>query len=92
MRQRERGTLTVLMSTPQLPAQSGHLNRSYLDYAEQDNPDRVRYGAIQTGNPTARKGQFSSGNGKWQEAKAGSRKATGIHNRPDRAIPNSKEC
>jgi hypothetical protein len=27
-----------------------------------------------------------------QEAKAGSRKATGIHNRPDRAIPEPKGC
>ena len=40
---------------------------------------------LRTSNPTARKGQFLSGNRKWQEANAGSRKAKGIHNLPDRA-------
>ena len=36
-------------------------------------------------NPTVRKGQPLSGSGRLQEANAGSRKAKGIHNLPDRA-------
>jgi hypothetical protein len=43
-------------------------------------------------SPTVRKGQFFSGNKILQKAKAASRKATGIHNRADRAIPNLKRC
>jgi len=38
-----------------------------------------------TSKPTARKAEFFSGNGMIQEAKAASRKATGRHNRADRA-------
>jgi len=37
-----------------------------------------------TSKPTARKVELSSGDGMIQEAKAASRKATGIHNRADR--------
>ncbi|GAC1645948.1 MAG: hypothetical protein NVS4B2_35320 [Chloroflexota bacterium] len=44
------------------------------------------------GTPTVRNAESSSGIGMVQEAKAGSRKATGIHNRPDRARPNLKGC
>ena len=36
--------------------------------------------------PTARKAEFRRGKGMIQEAKAASRKATGIHNRVDRAL------
>jgi hypothetical protein len=44
------------------------------------------------GKPTARTAEFSSGRRTIQEAKASSRKATGIHNRLDRVIPNPKGC
>jgi hypothetical protein len=42
------------------------------------------------GKPTARKAQFSSGLRKFQEANAGRRKATGIHNRPDTGLGNEE--
>ena len=41
-------------------------------------------GGRYTGKPTATAADFSNGEGMVQEANAGSRKATGIHNRPDR--------
>jgi hypothetical protein len=49
-------------------------------------------GGRYAGGPTVREAESSSGNRNVQEANAGSRKATGIHNRPDRAIPNPKGC
>jgi hypothetical protein len=49
-------------------------------------------GGRYTGKPTARKAKPSSGNRTVQEAKASSRKAPGIHNRLDRAIPHLKRC
>jgi hypothetical protein len=42
--------------------------------------------------PTARAAQLPSGHKTTREAKAGSRKAEGIHNLPDRALPNLKGC
>lgn len=42
--------------------------------------------------PTVRAAQLPSGHKMTREAKASSRKATGIHNRLDRALPNLKGC
>ncbi len=44
------------------------------------------------GKRTIRNAELSSGCRKPQEAKAGSRKAQGTHNLPDRAIPKVKTC
>jgi hypothetical protein len=49
-------------------------------------------GGRYAGKPEVTMAELSSGDGMTQEAKAGSRKTTGIHNRPDRAIPNPKGC
>lgn len=59
---------------------------SHLNIGERSNPVVVRDQRDHApGKPTARKAQSSSGLRKSQEANAGRRKATGIHNRPDRA-------
>jgi hypothetical protein len=54
----------------------------------------MRSGIVTTyiSSPTVMKGQFLSGNKILKKAKAASRKATGIHNRVDRVIPNLKRC
>lgn len=45
------------------------------------------------GKPTVRKAELPSGNRKDREANAGSRKARGNHNPPDRVYwPDLKEC
>lgn len=64
------------------PEQRRHQRPSQLRYAEHDNPDEVR---DHRGRPTARKAQSLSGEGKFPEAKAGSRKARENHNPPDRS-------
>ena len=62
----------------------------FLTHAEQDNPNEVSELVDTLSKPTTRKAEFFSGKGKDQEAKATSRKATGIHNWADRAIPTLK--
>ena len=71
---------------------SRHLTRSYLADAELDNPDEVRRLATAVGKPSARTAQFLSGCRKLSEANAASRKARGIHNPADRAMPDLKGC
>src|SRR4051812_4799601 len=56
--------------------------RAYLPHAERTNPDGVCRSS--GSKPTARKAQIPSGNGRDREANAGSRKARGNHNPPDR--------
>ena len=56
---------------------------------ERGNPDGVRRNAA--GKLTVRKAELPSGRRMAQEANAAGRKATGIHNRPDRdACPRRK--
>src|SRR6266571_879814 len=50
----------------------------------------MRSGDILPSKPTARTAELLSGYRKVQEAKASSRKATGIHNRLDREYPTRK--
>jgi len=57
----------------------------YLTHAEQDNPNEVSETVDPLSKLTARKAELLSGEGKDQEAKAASRKATGKHNWADRA-------
>jgi hypothetical protein len=62
----------------------------FLTHAEQDNPNEVP-GVVDTlGKPTAKKAELLSGSRRDQKAKAASRKATGIQNWADRAIPTPK--
>ena len=71
------------------PAYRGHLTQSIdILYVERDNPNEVSV----MSKLTARKAESLSGCRMSQEANAGSRKATGIHNWPDRVMPNPKGC
>ncbi|WP_273241477.1 antirestriction protein ArdA [Hyphomonas atlantica corrig.] len=74
------------------PAYSRHLTRSHLTDAELSNPDEVRSLATAFGKRLARAAQLLSGCRKLSEANAASRKARGIHNPADRAMPNLKGC
>lgn len=64
------------------PEQRRHHRQSQLRYAEHVNPYKVR--AVH-GRPTVREAQFLGGKRRLPEAKAGSRKARGNHNPPDRS-------
>ena len=74
------------------PAYSRHLTRSHLTDAELSNPDEVRSLVTAPGKRLARAAQLLSGCRKLSEANAASRKARGIHNPADRAMPNLKGC
>ena len=74
------------------PAYSRHLTRSHLTDAELSNPDEVRSLVTAPGKRLARAAQLLSGCRKLSEANAASRKARGIHNPVDRAMPNLKGC
>jgi hypothetical protein len=52
---------------------------------EQDNPNEVSGEVDILSKPTEREAELLSGKGRDQEAKAASRKATGMHNWADRA-------
>lgn len=56
------------------------------------NPDGVRRLDESAGKPTAREAESPGGSKMAQEANAASRKARGIHNPADRAIPDPKGC
>ena len=70
---------------PVSPEQRGHQHRSQLRYAEHGNPDGVR-GTVRpaVGRPQGRH-ISPAGTGELPEANAGSRKAQGTHNLPDRS-------
>ena len=74
------------------PAYSRHLSRSHLADAELSNPDEVRVLATAFGKRLARVAQSLSGWRMSSQANAASRKARGIHNPADRAMPNLKGC
>ena len=74
------------------PAYSRHLTRSHLTDAELSNPDEVRSLVTAPGKRLARAAQLLSGCRKLSEANAASRKARGIHNPADRAMPDLKGC
>ena len=72
------------------PQQRRHPPQLYLTHAERGNPNEVSREVDTLSRLTARKIEVLSGKRKNQEAKAASRKATGIHNWADRAIPTLK--
>lgn len=74
------------------PAYSRHLSRSHLTDAELSNPDEVRTLLATFGKRLARAAQSLSGWRMSSEANAASRKARGIHNPADRAMPDLKGC
>lgn len=74
------------------PAYSRHLNRSHLTDAELSNPDEVRALLAAIGKWLARAAQSLSGWRMSSEANAARRKARGINNPADRAMPNLKGC
>ena len=74
------------------PAYSRHLTRSHLTDAELSNPDEVRSLVTPPGKRLARAAQLLSGCRMSSKANAASRKARGIHNPADRAMPNLKGC
>lgn len=74
------------------PAYSRHLTRSHLTDAELSNPDEVRALVTALGELVARAAQFLSGWRMLSQANAAIRKARGIHNPADRAMPNLKGC
>ena len=74
------------------PAYSRHLTRSHLTDAELSNPDEVRSLVTALGKRFARTAQSLSGWRMSSQANAASRKARGIHNPADRAMPNLKGC
>lgn len=74
------------------PVYSRHLTRSHLTDAELSNPDEVRALATAVGKRLARAAQFLSGCRRSSKANAARRKARGIHNPADRAMPNLKGC
>ena len=74
------------------PAYSRHLPRSHLSDAELSNPDEVRALFAALGKWLARTAQSLSGYRMSSEANAAYRKARGIHNPADRAMPNLKGC
>ena len=74
------------------PAYSRHLTRSHLTDAELSNPDEVRLLLAAFGKRLARAAQSLSGWRMSSEANAARRKARGIHNPVDRAMPNLKGC
>jgi len=74
------------------PAYSRHLSRSHLTDAELSNPDEVRALLAAFGKRLARAAQSLSGWRMSSEANAASRKARGIHNPADRAMPDLKRC
>jgi hypothetical protein len=59
---------------------------------KRDNPDGVRRLVESAGKPTVTKAEPPGGKTMVQEANAASRKARGIHNPADRAIPDPKGC
>ena len=70
--------------TPQLRGKGG-THPSRISTMRNVGTPMEASGGRYAGRPTATAADFSSGNRMVQEAKAGSRKATGRHNRPDRA-------
>lgn len=74
------------------PAYSRHLTRSHLTDAELSNPDEVRALVTALGKLVARAAQFLIGWRMSSQANAAIRKARGIHNPADRAMPNLKGC
>jgi len=81
------GTQTYPYRTPIPRSRDGiHPSRSST---ERNMITPMRSG-ITTSKPTARAAELLSGSRKIQEANASSRKATGMHNRLDREIPNPK--
>jgi len=74
------------------PSYSRHLTRSHLTDAELSNPDEVRALATALGKLIARSAQFLSGWRMSSAANAARRKARGIRNPADRAMPNLKGC
>ena len=73
-------------------AYSRHLTRSHLSDAELSNPDEVRSLATALGKRLARAAQLLSGWRMSSKANAARRKARGIHDPADRAMPNLKSC
>ncbi len=74
------------------PAYSRHLIRSHLSDAELSNPDEVRALLAAFGKLVAISAQLLSGWRMSSEANAARRKARGIHNPADRAMPDLKGC
>jgi hypothetical protein len=74
------------------PANSRRLTRSHLSDAELSNPDEVQSLATAFGKLIVRTAQLLSGWRMSSEANAARRKARGIHNPADRAMPDLKGC
>ena len=72
----------ISLWAPLTPEYRGHPRQSHLNHAGHSNPDEVR---DCLGRPRVSKAQVLSGKGMLPEAKAGSRKARGNHNLPDRS-------
>ena len=86
------GTWTLQSEGRYSPAYSRHLTRSHLTDAELSNPDEVRALLAAIGKWLARAAQSLSGWRMSSQANAARRKARGIHNPADRAMPNLKGC
>ncbi len=82
--------VAITRTDTQLPQQRRHPPQSYLTHAKRSNPNEVWREVDTSSRSTVKKAELLSGNRKDQEAKAASRKATGIHNWADRAIPTLK--
>jgi len=73
---------SMSLGTPLTPEYRGRPLQSHLNHAGHSNPDEVREAP---GRPRVSKAEVLSGKGMLPEAKAGSRKARGNHNPPDRS-------
>src|SRR6266571_825368 len=77
--------VTITGTDTQSPQQRRHPPQLYLTHAERGNPIEVWQVVDIASKPTVRKAECLSGKRRDQEAKAASRKATGMHNWADRA-------
>ena len=87
-----RGAVLPRLRTPRPRSIEGILPSRTSLHAERGNPNGVSVVVDTRSKRTVRNAQASSGKTMVQEAKASSRKATGMHNRLDRALPNLKGC
>src|SRR5438128_8782462 len=81
------GTTGLYLRTPRPRSIEGTLPSRSSKVCNMITPMRS---GITTSKPTVREAEFLSGIGMLQEAKASSRKTTGIHNRLDREYPTRK--
>jgi hypothetical protein len=85
------GTQKLMARTPRLRGKGNILPSRISTERNVETPMGSGSGRSPS-QPTVRAAQLPSGHKTTREAKAGSRKAEGIHNLPDRALPNLKGC